>query len=256
MELQEFKTDSKKFSLLLFGGATLFIVLFLLIFGFSFIFFLVLLLWFVAITLFFKFFLKFGFMYWFGLLAFMFVLSLGLFSWAFKSPTVHKNFGLGRQAVARAKLEECTSKPNAPLKTVAGMKGTLYGGKLDVVKGSPEPKDDAGIRTFSLKGLRAKTEQNSFYFEVRKVDGSGIKGYNDLIEICNEDNKGSSMYLTKNSSPNGVVKEDNVTARIAYFHGGESYILEPGKYRVDGYIRDLNGNWVLVAREEGITITE
>lgn len=251
--LTKIKKNPSLIGYILLGTLLLFFLLFWYFFGFATMTFLFILFFVAIVYVFFKFVVVLfditkRVFFVGGILLFILI----VFVWGISSPSINKR----NKKTSGPYLEACTSKPGAPLQSIEGLTYDIYGGVLDVVKGSPDPKDENSVRTFSLKGLQEKTEKNSLYFMIRKADDSTIKGYDETIEVCNKDNKGSSTYLTKYQSADGVVKEDSVVARYSYLHGGKYYILEPGAYRVDGYVRDLNGKWVLVAREEGIVITE
>lgn len=135
-----------------------------------------------------------------------------------------------------------------------GLNTDLYSAPL--TENSADPEDANNVRTFSLAGLNNKTEKNSFFSHFDMADGSTIQGYDDGMEVCNADNKTNVSYNIAGNDDSDIVEEANVTGRTHYFHGGK-YIAEPGTYRVDQFVRDkADGQWKLVNRVEGITITE
>lgn len=257
MDLQKFKTDTRFFGYFLMGLGIIFLALFLFVFGLAAIFFIVFIGWAIFIFYYLRFLVTYSFTARIVAAVVVAIITLVIFSWAYNNPSFNEPKSKSAKSTA-AKLVDCSSKPDAPLSSVDGLTYDLYSGILDTKKGSPEPTAATKTRTFSLKALTDKTSAESFYFQVRPKElTAGLKGYNELMEVCNTENKGSSSYITKNySGEAGAVKDDNVTARASFFHGGK-YILEPGDYRVDGYIWNRDSKkWVLVARETGLKITE
>jgi hypothetical protein len=255
MNLEKFKTDTKLFGYLLMGLAFLAALVFLFVFGFAVIFFIVLIGWAILIFYYLRFLVKYNFTA--RIIAFVIaiLITIGIFFWAYNSTMVKKNVSTKTSGPT---LVACTSTADATLGTVDGITADLYSGSLDQVKGSPDPKDATNTKTFSIKSITDKTSKESFYFRMApSQEGGSIKGYDELMEVCNQDNKGSSTYITKNTSPeSGAVKDDTVMARWSYFHGGK-YLLEPGEYRADGYVwSSKTKKWTLVKRVVGITVTE
>lgn len=256
MNLEKFKTDTRFFGYFLMGLAILSVLVFLFVFGFAVIFFIVLIGWAILVFYYLRFLVKYNFTARLIAIVVAVVITLSLFFWAYNSSSINKSGG--KSSKSGPTLITCTSKPDASLGSVPGITANLYSGKLDQTKGSPEPENTTNTRTFSLKALTDKVSKESFYFKMAPSnEGGSIKGYDELMEVCNADNKGSSTYITKNISPeSGAVKEDDVTSRWSFFHGGK-YILEPGNYRVDGYVWSSDTKkWTLVARVTGLTITE
>lgn len=147
-------------------------------------------------------------------------------------------------------LTTCTSTANDKPVALDGWKTTIYSAPL--LSSSPEVTAANNINTFSYGGIKSKTEQNSLYVRVEKSDQSTITGYSSTMEACTDDNK-TSLYYTASETTN--VSGENVTARIHYFHGG-NYLHGAGNYRVDVYIKTLDGKWHLVDRQTNITITK
>jgi hypothetical protein len=258
MNLEKFKTDTKLFGYLLMGFAILSALIFLFVFGFAVIFFIILVGWAVLVFYYLKFLVKYNFTARVIAIAVAIVVTLGVFFWAYQSPLFHKSKGTKSttkgEVINGITMVPCTKTLADKPEKVAGTNADLYSGAL--LDQSVEPKDANNVRTFSLKGLTAKTEKNSFFSHFDMTDGSPITGYDDGMEVCNVDNKTNVSYNIASNDYEDIVDEPNVTARMHYFHGGK-YIPQPGTYRVDQFIRDkADGKWKLVNRVEGITITD
>jgi len=148
-------------------------------------------------------------------------------------------------------VSDCTSTMSDTPQMLDGFKASIYSAAL--LSDTPNPDKANNVRTFSLNGIKNKTEANSMYTRIEKNDQNEyISGYDTTMEVCNENNKASYSYVTKSeTTPIG----ENVVASVHYFHGG-TYLFGPGLYRVDAYIKDLAGKWHLVNRVSGITVTE
>jgi hypothetical protein len=156
----------------------------------------------------------------------------------------------GSQTVNEISLADCTSTISNQPTTLADWKVVIYSGPLRSL--TPTPAEANNVRTFSYQGIKNKTEANSVYADLRRSNDNMISGYDTTIEVCNSDNKANSAYVTKNTnSPVG----EGVVASNHYLQGG-AYLFGPGTYRVDAYVKDLNGTWHLLARMENITVTD
>ncbi len=147
-------------------------------------------------------------------------------------------------------LTTCTSTASDAPVMLDGWKSTIYSAAL--ISNSPDPDQANNIRSFSYNGIKSKTEKNSIYARIEKADGSYISGYGIGMEACSADNKTTYSYAISNDDS---VASDNVVASVHYFHGG-SYLYGPGTYRVDVYVKTLDGKWHLIDRLSNITITE
>ncbi len=147
-------------------------------------------------------------------------------------------------------LTTCTSTASDTPVMLDGWKSTIYSAAL--ISNSPDPDKANNIRSFSYSGIKSKTEKNSIYARIEKADGSYISGYGIGMEACSADNKTTASYAISNDDN---VASDNVVASVHYFHGGR-YLHGPGAYRVDIYVKTLDGKWHLIDRLSDITITE
>lgn len=149
-------------------------------------------------------------------------------------------------------LADCTSTLADTPKMLDGWKVTIYSAPL-LTNGSNEVSNANNIRTFSYSGIKNKTEANSLHARFEKIDQSSITGYDSIIEVCNQQNQANFGYVIRNRRLSAA--GENTVASINFFHGG-AYLVGPGTYRVDAYIKDLAGTWYLVDRLTGITVTE
>ncbi len=147
-------------------------------------------------------------------------------------------------------LASCTSTIDDKPAAMDGWTSTIYSAKLE--SSTPDIGKASEVRTFSYNGIKNKTEENSLYVRIEKTDGSHITGFGTTMEACSSDNKTSKYYTT--SDTNHTASE-NVVASTHYFHGGK-YLYGPGDYRVDVYIKTLDGVWHLVDRMTDIKITD
>jgi hypothetical protein len=161
--------------------------------------------------------------------------------------------GPNLSSVNGIKLSDCTGTVNDVPKMIPGWKVTIFSAPL-IASGSSNLSDANNVRTFSLSGIKNKTESNTMNVRFEKEDGSYITGAATTIEVCNQDNKANYNYITKYQNPNKTAGE-TVVASMNYFHGG-AYLFAPGTYRVDAYIKDVGGNWQLVDRLSDINITQ
>lgn len=258
MNLEKFKNDTRFFGYFLMGLGALFLLIFLLVFGFAAIFFIVLIGWAILIFYYLRFLITYNFTARVIALGVAILLTIGIFFWAYNSPLFSKSSGKNAktkgEVVNGITLVACTKTLADKPARISGLDTELYSAPL--LKNSADPKDANNVRTFSLKGLNEKTEANSFFSNFRMSDGSTIQGYDDEMEVCNVDNKANLNYTVASNDADDIIKEDNVTARTHYFHGGK-YIPQPGTYRVDQFVRDkVDGQWKFVNRVENITITE
>lgn len=156
------------------------------------------------------------------------------------------------ESINGMRVANCTSTASDQPSPLSDWKVDIYSAPLTSPAATPDKANN--VRTFSYKGIKDKTEANSMYAELRKVDGSTLDGYNTTMEVCNANNKASYGYVTANS--NEVIKaNEGITAKGHAMQAG-GYLFEPGTYRIDTYIRDLTGKWNFVARVSNITITE
>lgn len=258
MNLEKFKTDTKFFGYLLMGLALVFLFIFFFVFGLAAIFFIVLVGWLILIFYYLKFLITYNFTARLIALAVAIVLTLGIFFWAYNSPLLkrsgNKKAATKGEVVNGITLIPCTKTLADKPVTISGTRSYLYSAPL--TDKSADPKDANNIKTFSLKGLNDKTEKNSFFAHFDMADDSTILGYDEEMEVCNAGNKTNATYTVASHDADDIVKENVVTGRTHYFHGGK-YIPQPGTYRVDYLVRDkADGAWKLVNRVEGITITE
>lgn len=147
-------------------------------------------------------------------------------------------------------LSDCTSTINDQPKMIDGWKSTIYSAELN--SNSPDPDKANNVKTFSYNGIKNKTEKNSVYNRIEKIDGSYITGYGTTIEACTADNKTAYYYTTADTTS---VASENVVASVHYLHGGK-YLHGSGDYRIDAYIKTTDGKWHLVDRMTGIKITD
>jgi len=149
-------------------------------------------------------------------------------------------------------LADCTNTPSSTPKMLDGWKVTIYSAPL-LATGSNEVANANNVRTFSYSGIKNKTDPNSLHARFEKINQGFITGYDSTIEVCNQNNQANFGYVTKNRGLSAA--GENTVASTNYFHGG-AYLTGPGTYRVDAYIKDLDGVWHLVDRLTGITVTE
>lgn len=253
--LKKLKEDANLLLTIMMVFAVFALLLFFFWAGLVLFFFVSIFIWIVFMFTYFRFLFKFSFN--FRILVFI-ILFIITFFIIYK--TVPEKFGASKnsnsvsgEVVNGIKLVPCTKTLNDKPVKISNVKTTLYSAPLENT--SPSSDKANNIRTFSLNGINNKTEKNSFYGRFEMADGSTIMGYDEEMEVCNADNKANYNYNVA-SHNDDTVKENNVTARTHYFHGGK-YLPLPGVYRVDYLVKDkADGQWKLVDRVEGITITE
>jgi len=147
-------------------------------------------------------------------------------------------------------LDTCTSTSNDKPVALAGWKSTIYSAPLSKTT-SPDADKANKVRTFSYSAIKNKTDKNSIYSRVEKSDGSYITGFGTTIEACDGNNKTTKSYTTADTD---YVASDNVVASTHYIHGG-SYLHGAGDYRIDVYVKTLDGKWHLIDRMSGIKVT-
>lgn len=150
-----------------------------------------------------------------------------------------------------AVMVDCTNDHTVSPTGLGGFMSTIYSAPLE--SSSPDVDKATNITSFSMNGLKNKTEKNSMYVRIEKTDHSNITGYSTVIEVCNTDNQTPRYYstATTNASPSG----ENVVASTHYLHGG-SYIHKTGTYRIDAYIKTPEGKWYFIDRKTSIEINE
>lgn len=176
---------------------------------------------------------------------FSFLLSFGvLFDVSDNSSSPH-------ETVSGIVVSDCTSTIADTPQPLDGFKAAIYSAPL--LSDSPNPDQANNIRTFSLSGIKNETESNSMYIRIEKtIQNEYISGYDTAMEVCNENNKANSNYVTINED---TPIANDIVASVHYLHGG-SYLMGAGTYRIDAYIKDLAGKWHLVNRVSDITVTE
>src|SRR5680860_284346 len=139
-------------------------------------------------------------------------------------------------------LADCTSTASDKPVTIDGWKSVIYSGSLGT--SSPDPDESNNVRTFSYKGIKNRTETNSIYSRIERNDSSFMTGFGTTIEACSSDNKTTKSFTTASTKS---VSEGDVIASTNYLHGGK-YLHGPGDYRIDAYLKTLDGKWHLINR--------
>ncbi len=218
--------------------------------GFGISFWIVVLLWFIIFLLFFvRPFLKIAVSFW-VILFVTFILSMLISFNVIFSGGSNSTSGAVLKSTDGIALSECTSTASDTPKMLDEWKSVIYSAKLE--ESSPDASAANDVRTFSYKGINSKTETNSLYSRIEKVDGSYITGFGTTMEVCDSDNKTTKSYVTFDTN---YVASENVVASTHYLHGGK-YLHGTGNYRADIYIKTTDGKWHLVDRMSGITVTE
>lgn len=153
---------------------------------------------------------------------------------------------------AAVRLAPCTSKISDQPKALPGWSIHTYAAQR--ISPTPDPEKATKTRQFSLSALKAKTSPETLYVQIRRDNNGLLTGYDTALELCNAKDEVSFVYATANHDASDILGTD-ITAREHSIHGG-AYAWEPGIYRADVYIRDLQGVWHLVQRETGIQIVE
>lgn len=134
-----------------------------------------------------------------------------------------------------------------------GWVGQLYSAPLKNESSERGTKDN-GVREFSLAKMIEKTGDSVYYRLERTgfAEKEFVTGAKLILEICDDNNKTSEFYSVTNNKlqPAG----DKISASVLHMHNNPK-VFRPGKYRVDALI-NVDGNWELVNRIEGITIRE
>ena len=229
------------------------LVLLIIKIGFSLWFWLILVFWVIIFIVFFAKFLKHTLVFvWliamsfsiFIVFTFSILVSYGVI---FANKTANTSSTKSKEIV----LADCTSKLSDTPKMVDSWKSTIFAAPL--ISPTPDPDQANSVRTFSYAGIKNKTEANSLYVRIERSDPSSyITGYGTTMEACDANNKATKSYTTAQEDR---VAGDTTTATIHYFHGG-GYLHSTGDYRVDIYLKTLDGKWHLIDRMTGITITE
>ena len=147
-------------------------------------------------------------------------------------------------------LETCTSTAKSVPTMLPGWKVTFYSARLSKTT-SPDVSEANHVRTFSYKAIKALTSANDLYIRIEKADQSFLTGFGTAVESCDANNKITQYYSVRNRTG---VEGKNVLASTFYFHGG-NYLHGAGTYRVDAYVKTLDGKWHLVDRLSGLKIT-
>lgn len=185
------------------------------------------------------------------LFASIFILSIGLLLTAGpKKNLTASSSPSSTPATNKVVLVPCTSSLNDKPVLPKGWKSLIFSAPLQP-KHYGDPVEANNVRTFSLKGLKDKTEKNDMYAVFAKSDRSSLAGTTTMIEVCNLDNKAkySTTSTTWSPASKTAVEED------FYLHTNY-YVAEPGIYRIDAYLKIGSGKWQLINRMTGITITE
>lgn len=148
-------------------------------------------------------------------------------------------------------LATCTSTANDKPVALAGWRSTIYSAPLSKTT-SPDADKANNVRTFSYSAIKNKTDKNSIYSRVEKSDGSYITGFGTTIEACSADNKTTKSYTTADTN---YVASDDVVASTHYLHGG-NYLHGTSDYRIDVYVKTLDGKWHLIDRMSSIKVTK
>lgn len=255
--LQRLKEDSQFLLIMMMALVAIILVLFFFWAGLVALFFIGLVIWVVYVFFYLRVLFKISFTFRVVVYVLLLLVTIGLLYKA-----VPDRFHLGSKkatvkngtVVNGITLVPCSRTTADKPAKIAGLDTDLYSAPLK--ENSADPEQANNVRTFSLKGLNGKTEANSFFAHFDMTDNSPIVGYDDGMEVCNADNKTNVIYNIASNDSTDIVTEDNITGRTHYFHGGK-YITAPGIYRVDQFVRDkTDGQWKLVNRVEGITITE
>jgi hypothetical protein len=147
----------------------------------------------------------------------------------------------------------CTSEAGDTVETIDNWKVTLYAGPLE--SNTPEVSRAVDVKTFSLKGIKEKSEKYSFYARFELADGSYLTGYDTSIEFCDAQNRTNDIYRVTKRGSDRVVDDNRISARMHYLHAGD-YVFETGTFRADAYVKTLDGKWHLVGRVTDLVITE
>lgn len=148
-------------------------------------------------------------------------------------------------------LTDCTSTINDSPVALSGWKSTIYTGAL-TKELSLDVSDAKEVRTFSFKGITDKSEANSLYSRVERDDHTFLTGFGTAMEACSADNKTTKSYSI---AENTYIDGEKVLASTHYLHGG-AFLHGPGDYRIDVYVKTLDGIWHLIDRLTGIKVTE
>lgn len=180
------------------------------------------------------------------------VITLSLILYlVFELNSPKKNTAKDIEEINGVRVASCTKTASDQPQPLPDWKVDIYSAPLTSPAATPDKANN--IRTFSYNGIKNKTETNSMYAEIRKTDGSTLDGYNTTMEVCNTNNKASYWDVTANTK--GVIEANQgITAKGHALHAGV-YLFEPGTYRIDIYIKDLNGKWNLVDRMSNIEVT-
>ncbi len=214
-------------------------------------FFICLIAWIVFFLIYFRFLIGIALLAQILLFISIFILSIGLLLTA--GPKANKTTSSNPSstpATNKVALVPCTSSLNDQPVLPKGWKSLIFSAPLRP-KHYGDPAEANNVRTFSLKGLKDKTEKNDMYAVFAKSDRSAMAGTTSIIEVCNLDNKAKYSTTSTNWTPaSKTVVEENFYLHTNY------YVAEPGIYRIDAYLKIGSGKWQLINRMTGITITE
>lgn len=149
-------------------------------------------------------------------------------------------------------LTACTNTLSDQPAMLAGWKTSLYAAPLQD-DSSNDNIPDNGARSFSINGIKNKTDANSIYYRIQKTDNSEVAGSDIALELCNTDNKAVDGFTT--ATLDGSPTSANAVARVGSLHGS---ILLPeaiGQYRIDAYTY-INGSWHFTNRIDQVTLTQ
>ena len=151
-----------------------------------------------------------------------------------------------------ADLIDCTSTASAQPAKYPGWKTTLYSAPLSEDSVNDNVSDN-GVRSFSLKALKAQTSPSSVYYHIEKTDGSFATGAKSQIEVCDSNNKTPNYSTT--STANIDPASANSLGVYIYLHSRGYITAIPGNYRIDGFLY-VDGAWHLTDRFSSVALTE
>lgn len=232
--------------------------------GFVVVFFIFLVAWIIFFLIYFRFLIAIALLTQALLFLSIFALSIGLLLTTSPKESSTAKFATDAPAASTSKttgnftLVECASKATDAPVMPKGYTNIIYSGPY-LAGNSVGPDKANNIRTFSFKGQADKTEKTTMYSYTTRTgtDKSGnpllITGDTVTMEACNADNMTNKVYSINSQTfrPAGT----NTIANDDYFTGGP-YLTGPGTYRIDAYLKIGSGQWQLINRMTGITITE
>lgn len=184
---------------------------------------------------------------WLWLLLVLFI----LFWWGWRSVNSKKT-GTSMNTTA-TKYAPCTKTANDSPAMPESWDGWLYSAPI-ATESSNLGTPDSGKRDFSLSEMINKSG-HSVFFRLQRTGFAQkdyVTGVKAVIEVCDENNQTNEFYSATNKGlkPSG----EKISATVMHLHNNPK-IFKSGTYRIDA-LMNINGEWVLVKRLDGVRLRE